>query len=152
MRDGYATLLARAKANAPDAHIDGILVARQLSGVECILGITRDPVFGPIAVFGLGGVFVEVMKDVVMRRCPFGVDVAETMIRSIKGALLLMGARGRPTADIAALADMLSQLSVIASQADERLQSIDLNPVIAMAMGQGAFAVDAVIEIRSGNI
>ena len=152
VREGYATLLVRAKANAPDAHIDGILVARQLSGVECILGITRDPVFGPIAVFGLGGVFVEVMKDVVMRRCPFGIDVAETMIRSIKGAPLLMGARGQPKADIAALADMLSQLSVIASQADERLQSIDLNPVIARPQGQGAFAVDAVIEIRSGTI
>ena len=73
VRDGYDLLLARAKRAAPDARIEGVLVAKQLQGgVECILGIHRDPVFGPIAMFGLGGIFVEVMKDVVFRRCPFG--------------------------------------------------------------------------------
>ena len=97
VRDGYDLLLARAKRAAPTARIEGVLVAKQLQGgVECILGIHRDPVFGPIAMFGLGGIFVEVMKDVVFRRCPFGDDVAEQMIRSIKGAPLLLGARGRP--------------------------------------------------------
>ena len=97
VRDGYDLLIARAKRAAPTARIEGVLVAKQLQGgVECILGIHRDPVFGPIAMFGLGGIFVEVMKDVVFRRCPFGDDVAEQMIRSIKGAPLLLGARGRP--------------------------------------------------------
>ncbi|HUB13014.1 MAG TPA: acetate--CoA ligase family protein, partial [Acetobacteraceae bacterium] len=73
VRDGYDLLLARAKRAAPAARIEGVLVAKQLQGgVECILGIHRDPVFGPIAMFGLGGIFVEVMKDVVFRRCPFG--------------------------------------------------------------------------------
>ena len=90
-------------------------------GVECILGIHRDPVFGPIAMFGLGGIFVEVMKDVVFRRCPFGDDVAEQMIRSIKGAPLLLGARGRTKADIKALAHMLSRLSAFAAAAGPRL-------------------------------
>jgi acetate---CoA ligase (ADP-forming) len=146
---GFATLLARAKEKAPMAAIDGVLVARQLTGgIECILGITRDPVFGPIAVFGLGGIFVEVMQDVVMRRCPFGLDVAETMIRSIKGLGLLAGARGRAPSDISALADMLSRLSVVGAQAGPSLRAIDLNPVIVMPHGQGAFAVDAVIEMR----
>ena len=85
----------RAKAAAPAARIEGVLVAKQLKGgVECILGIHRDPVFGPMAMFGLGGIFVEILKDVVFRRCPFGEDVAEEMIRSIKGAPLLLGARG----------------------------------------------------------
>ena len=79
-------------------------------GVECILGIHRDPVFGPIAMFGLGGIFVEVMKDVVFRRCPFGDDVAEQMTVRSRRALLL-GARGRKPADIPALAHMLSRLS-----------------------------------------
>jgi len=116
--------------------------------VECILGIHRDPVFGPIAMFGLGGIFVEILKDVVFRRCPFGADVAEEMIRSIKGAPLLLGARGRQKADVKALADMLAKLSVFAHQAGESLQSIDLNPVFAMPEGAGAFAVDAVIEIK----
>jgi acetate---CoA ligase (ADP-forming) len=116
-------------------------------GVECILGIHRDPVFGPIAMFGLGGIFVEVMKDVVFRRAPFGTDVAEQMIRSIKGAPLLLGARGRKPVDINALATMLSRLSAFAVAAGDRLQSIDLNPVFAMPDGEGAFAVDAVIEV-----
>ncbi len=96
VREGFALLLDRAKTAAPSAKLDGVLVAKQLKGgVECILGIHRDPVFGPMAMFGLGGIFVEVLKDVVFRRCPFGADVAETMIRSIKGAPLLLGARGR---------------------------------------------------------
>jgi acetate---CoA ligase (ADP-forming) len=148
VRDGFATLIDRAKRAAPQARIEGVLVAKQLQGgVECILGIHRDPVFGPIAMFGLGGIFVEVMKDVVFRRAPFGVDVAEAMIRSIKGAPLLLGARGRQPTDIRALAEMLARLSVFAHQAGPKLQSIDLNPVFAMPEGQGAFAADAVIEV-----
>lgn len=148
VREGFALLLDRAAKAMPDARIEGVLVAKQMNGgVECIMGINRDPVFGPIAMFGLGGVFVEVLKDVVLRRCPFGPDVAEQMIRSIKGAPLLLGARGRPVADIAALAQALSQLSAFAVAAGPRLQSIDLNPVLAMPHGQGVYAVDAVIEV-----
>jgi acetate---CoA ligase (ADP-forming) len=148
VRDGYDLLLSRAKSAAPSARIEGVLVAKQLQGgVECILGIHRDPVFGPIAMFGLGGIFVEVMKDVVFRRCPFGDDVAEQMIRSIKGAPLLFGARGRPPVDIRALAHMLARLSAFAAAAGPKLASIDLNPVFAMPEGNGAFAADAVIEI-----
>ena len=148
VRSGFALLLERAKAAAPSARIDGVLVAKQLKGgVECILGIHRDPVFGPMAMFGLGGIFVEVLKDVVFHRCPFGTDTAEAMIRSIKGAPLLLGARGRQKADIAALADMLSRLSAFAVAAGDGLASVDLNPVFAMPEGEGAFAVDAVIEL-----
>ena len=152
VRAGFTTLMQRAKAAAPNAKVDGVLVAKQLKGgVECILGITRDPVFGPVAMFGLGGIFVEVMKDVVFRRAPFGPDVAEEMIRSINGAPLLMGARGRKPADIKALADMLSRLSAFAAAAGPDLASIDLNPVFAMPDGEGAFAVDAVIEVGDGH-
>ncbi len=148
VREGFATLLSRAKAAAPSARIEGVLVAKQLQGgVECILGIHRDPVFGPVAMFGLGGIFVEILKDVVFRRCPFGPDVAEEMIRSIKGAPLLLGARGRKKADVKALADTLSRLSAFAMAAGPKLQSIDLNPVFAMPEGEGAFAVDAVVEV-----
>lgn len=148
VRAGHALLLERAKAAAPNARIEGILVARQLKGgVECILGVHRDPVFGPMAMFGLGGIFVEILKDVVFRRCPFSSDTAEDMIRSIKGAPLLLGARGRQPADIKALAAMLSRLSAFAVAAGDRLQSVDLNPVFAMPEGQGAYAVDAVIEV-----
>ena len=98
VRDGYDLLLARAKRAAPDARIEGVLVAKQLQGgVECILGIHRDPVFGPIAMFGLGGIFVEVMKDVVFRRCPFGADVAEADDPLDQGRAAAAG-RARPAA------------------------------------------------------
>jgi acyl-CoA synthetase (NDP forming) len=148
VRDGFALLLDRAKTAAPTAKLDGVLVAKQLKGgVECILGIHRDPVFGPMAMFGLGGIFVEILKDVVFRRCPFGADVADQMIRSIKGAPLLLGARGRKPVDIKALAETLARLSAFAAASGPRLQSIDINPIFAMPEGEGAFAVDAVIEI-----
>lgn len=148
VREGHAALIGRAGKAAPGARIEGVLVARQLAGgVECILGIHRDPLFGPVAMFGLGGIFVEVLKDVVFRRCPFGEDVAMDMIRSIRGAPLLFGARGRPAADVQALAGMLARLSAFAHDAGPRLRSVDLNPVIALGQGQGAFAVDAVIEL-----
>ncbi len=146
VREGFVTLLSRAPAGA---RIEGVLVAKQISGVECILGIARDPVFGPVAAFGLGGIFVEILKDVVVRRCPFGVVEAEQMIRSIKGAPLLLGARGRPPVDIAALATMLARLSVFAHQSGPALQSIDLNPVFATP--EGAFAADAVLEIADAG-
>ena len=151
VRESFALLMQRGKTAAPNARLDGVLVAKQLKGgVECILGIHQDPVFGPVAMFGLGGIFVEILQDVVLHRCPFGPDVAEEMIRSIKGAPLLLGARGRPVADIQALAEMLSRLSAFAVASGPRLQSIDLNPVLAMPQGQGAFAVDAVIEVMQG--
>ncbi len=150
VRENFVLLMQRGQDAAPQARLDGVLVAKQLSGgVECILGVHRDPVFGPVALFGLGGIFVEVLQDVVLHRCPFGVDVAEQMIRSIKGAPLLLGARGTTPVDIQALAQMLSRLSVFAMEAGPRLQSIDLNPVFAMPAGQGAYAADAVIEINT---
>jgi acyl-CoA synthetase (NDP forming) len=146
---GFATLMARAKAAAPKARLAGVLVAKQiLDGTECILGIHRDPVFGPVAMFGLGGVFVEVLRDVALRLCPFGEAEALAMIRRIKGLPLLTGARGRPPADIAALARALARLSVFAHEAGPRLRAIDINPIVALPEGQGAFALDAVIELE----
>jgi len=146
VRAGFATLMDRARERAPEARIHGVLVAKQLDGgVECILGIHRDPVFGPVAMFGLGGIFVEILKDVALHRCPFGPEVAERMIRSIRAAPILLGARGRKPVDIGALAAMLSRLSQFAVQAGPRLVGIDLNPVLAMP--EGAYAVDAVIEL-----
>lgn len=150
VRAGYATLLARAKAATPSARINGVLVAKQLrGGVECILGIHRDPVFGPVAMFGLGGIFVEILRDVAFRRCPFGEAEAMDMISGIRGAPLLLGARGRPPADLGALARMLSRLSVFAHRAGPRLLSVELNPVLAMPDSGGAYALDAVLELEA---
>lgn len=152
VRHGFATLLERARHHAPAARIEGVLVAKQIKGaVEMALGIVRDPVFGPVAMVGLGGIFIEILKDVCLRRCPFDPAEAERMIRSLKGFPLLDGARGRPEADVAALARALSALSAFAVAAGPRLLSIDVNPMLVLPEGQGCFAADAVIELEGGK-
>ena len=152
VRAGYATLIARARQHAPAARLEGVLVAKQIKGaVEIALGIVRDPVFGPVAMVGLGGIFIEILKDVCLRRCPFDATEAERMIRSLKGAPLLDGARGRPKADVAALAQALSALSAFAVAAGPKLASIDVNPMLVLPEGQGCYAADAVIELDGGH-
>ncbi|MFN3449869.1 MAG: acetate--CoA ligase family protein [Roseococcus sp.] len=148
VREGFATLMARAAERAPGARLEGVLVAKQVKGaVEMALGLIRDPVFGPVAMVGLGGVFIEVLKDVAFRRCPFGVAEAEAMIRSLRGFPLLDGARGRPKADVAALAQALARLSAFGAAAGERLVSVDINPFFVLPAGEGGFAADAVLEL-----
>ncbi|MCX8132940.1 MAG: acetate--CoA ligase family protein [Roseococcus sp.] len=148
VRQGFATLMARAAERAPGARLEGVLVAKQVKGaVEMALGLFRDPVFGPVAMVGLGGIFIEVLKDVAFRRCPFGPAEAEAMIRSLKGFALLDGARGRPRADVRALAEALSRLSAFGAAAGERLVSVDVNPFFVLGEGEGGFAADAVLEL-----
>lgn len=150
VRAGFELLLTRAADQAPHARIEGVLVAKQMQGgVECLMGVQRDPVFGPMAVFGLGGIFVEVLNDVVLRRCPFDEREAERMVRSIRSAGVLTGLRNRPPADVPALARMLSRLSVFAHRAGDQLESIDLNPVLVLPMGEGAYALDALVQTRA---
>jgi acyl-CoA synthetase (NDP forming) len=150
VRQGYATLIDRAQTRAPGARITGVLLAQQVKGgVETILGVSRDPVFGPMVMFGLGGVFVEVLQDVTFRRAPFGRDEARRMIREVKGYAMLQGARGAPPADEDALVDALSGLSAYAASQGDGLESIDINPFIVLPRGQGAFAVDALVEART---
>ncbi len=148
VRQGFATLMARAAEHAPGARIEGALVAKQVTGaVEMALGLVRDPVFGPVAMVGLGGVFIEVLKDVAFRRCPFDAAEAERLVRSLKGFPLLDGARGRPKADVAALAAALAALSRFAVAAGPRLLSVDVNPLLVLP--EGAFAADAVVELST---
>jgi acyl-CoA synthetase (NDP forming) len=152
VREAHATLLARAAQHAPKARIEGVLIAKQINGgVEMALGVLRDPVFGPVAMVGLGGVFIEILKDVAFRRCPFNETEAEAMIRSLKGFPLLDGARGKPKADVKALAGALAALSRFAVAAGPRLASVDVNPMLVLPAGQGAFAADAVIEIEEAQ-
>lgn len=151
VREGVATLLARAARQAPEARIRGVLVARQVTGaVEMAMGVLRDPVFGPVAMVGLGGVFVEVLQDVAFRRCPFDAAEAERPVRSLRGFALLDGARGRPKADVAALARALAALSAFAVAAGPRLRSAEVNPLLVLPEGQGCLAADAAIELEAG--
>lgn len=151
VRAAYPEIVNAVASAAPQAQINGMIVARQLSGgVECLMGINRDPVFGPVAVFGLGGIFVELIDDVAIRPCPFDVETARDMILSIKASGILTGARGRDAVDLDALATMLSRLSGFAFAAGQGLRAIDLNPVLALP--DGAYALDAVIEIAPGDV
>lgn len=151
VRAGFALLLDRAKQHAPAARLDGVLVAKQVSGaVEMVLGAVRDPVFGPVVMAGLGGVFVEVFRDVAFRRCPVSLPEAEAMLRSLRGFPLLDGARGRPRADVPALAQALVALSQFAAAAGPRLASAEVNPMLVLPAGQGCLAADAVIELSPG--
>ena len=146
VRKAYGEILASARKAEPDARIDGILVAKMIGGgVETILGTFRDPTFGPVVMFGLGGIFAEALKDVTFRVAPFGVREAARMIRDIKGYSILEGARGAPPADIAALAKALSQLSIFAVANADRLESIDVNPFLVLEKGKGAVALDALL-------
>ena len=145
----YDTLVERGRRHKSDATIEGVVVAPMISaGIETILGVKRDPVFGPVVVFGLGGVFVEVLQDITRRLAPFGVTEAHEMIREVKGYPLLEGVRGGEVGDIQALAEALSCLSVFAHENQDRIDSIDINPFLVLPAGKGALAVDALIVPR----
>jgi acetate---CoA ligase (ADP-forming) len=146
---GHDTLLARAREHAPGAAIDGVLVAPMIQGgIETIIGIARDPVFGPVIMVGIGGTMVEVYRDVSLRLCPVGRDAARAMIRELRGFEMLDGARGRPKADIGALAEALVAVSAFAHARRDQIESIDINPLIALPEGQGVVVVDALIMPR----
>ena len=149
VRKAYAEIIANAQNSEPGARIDGVLVAKLIGGgVETILGTFRDPTFGPVVMFGLGGIFAEALKDVTFRVAPFGVREAARMIRDIQGYSILEGARGAPPADTAALAKALSQLSIFAIANADRSESIDVNPFLVLEKGKGAVALDAFLGPR----
>jgi acyl-CoA synthetase (NDP forming) len=142
----YDGLLNRVTKHSPDAQPRGVIVAPMIAGgVETILGVQVDPVFGPAVMFGLGGVFVEVFQDVVFRLAPIDRDEAMRMISGIKGARLLQGVRGRPMSDVDALADALVALSRFAAGHADTLASIDVNPFVVMPEGHGAVALDCIV-------
>jgi acyl-CoA synthetase (NDP forming) len=146
VREAMASMLESVRRQAPQAHIEGITLAPMVSGgVETIVGVFSDPSMGPMVMFGLGGVFVEVLKDVTFRVAPFDHSEALRMIREIRGFAMLEGVRGAPPSDIEALAQLLSQLSVFAASHAGQIESIDLNPVVVLEQGKGVLALDALI-------
>src|SRR5581483_8547574 len=115
---------------------------------ELLAGVVHDKVFGPLVAFGLGGVHVEILKDVAFRVTPLTDRDAAEMMRSIRGARLLDGYRGHPPADLPALEELLLRLSSLVEHVHD-IQHIDLNPVVAMAPGKGYVILDARIQVRS---
>ena len=117
-------------------------------GIEMTAGLINDPDFGPIVMVGLGGIFIEVLKDVAFCPAPLNKQDAIDMIDRLKGAQVLKGTRGQPPADIEALADVLVQLSQIGIDLKDQFSEADLNPVIVYPKGQGACVVDAFFAKR----
>ncbi|MDH5534901.1 MAG: acetate--CoA ligase family protein [Betaproteobacteria bacterium] len=145
----YEEILANARRYMPEAQIEGVLVQQMVKGgLEAILGVTNDALFGPAVMFGLGGIFAEVLKDVSFRLAPVTKAVAHDMIREIKGYPVLAGARGRAEADVDALADAIVRLSALAVDLEGEVAELDINPLFVMEKGAGVKAADALIRPR----
>ena len=143
-REAFGRMTESARRAVPEARIDGVLVSPMApEGVECILGAKVDPVFGPVVLFGLGGIFAEVMGDVAFRRAPFDEGVAREMIEQLRGAAVLRGARGQPGCDLDALARAIAGLSRFAAANADAIESVEMNPL--RARPDGCVGLDALI-------
>ena len=141
IRDGYNTIIKNAKNYKSDAEITGILVQEMApKGTEIIVGSTTDPTFGPTLMFGLGGIFVEILKDVSFRVAPIELVDAREMVDEIKARKILEGARGMPPVDKDTLADILHKTSKMLMECPE-IKELDMNPILAYP--DGARVVDA---------
>jgi len=141
VRAGYRKILENVKAKVPGAVIAGILVQEMApTSTEIIVGSTKDPTFGPTIMFGLGGIFVEILKDVSFRLAPITRTDAEEMIREIRSYKILEGARGMPKADQEAIVDILLKTSKMLMECPE-IKELDMNPVLVYE--KGAKIVDA---------
>lgn len=150
LREAYREVLKNAAERAPEAKINGVLVQPMLpKGVEVILGVNVDPQFGPMVLCGLGGVFVEVFKDVALYPAPLNKGEAMDMLRSLKGYKMLTGYRGGEKCDVDALADLMVQVSEYAVANRDTLCEMDLNPVFVYGEGKGVEIADAVIIKRN---
>ncbi|MDH3344798.1 MAG: acetate--CoA ligase family protein, partial [Desulfobacteraceae bacterium] len=135
VEDAYDDLLAAVHNNCPESRIDGVLVSKMAPpGMEVIVGMNRDPQFGPIILFGLGGIMVEIFQDVSLRLLPLTKNEAVSMIQEIKGYGLISGYRGRPAVDEHALAECLLTVARLAERSPDIIE-IDLNPVFAYPNG-----------------
>jgi acyl-CoA synthetase (NDP forming) len=142
VRTAAEAMKARLVAHNPKARIDGFLVQEMVDGLEMILGVRKDPQFGPFMLIGLGGVMVEVMRDVAIRLLPIEEDDAREMLRSLRGAPLLAKFRGRPARDTEAVVRAMTGLSRLFVDHRAWLSDLEINPLIVLAEGQGARAVD----------
>ncbi len=141
-------IVAAATQHAPDARIDGILLQEMARGLEVIIGAVNDPYFGPVVVFGLGGIHTELLHDVTQGFAPFDSAYAKQMVGAIKGSALLTGFRGQPPLDVDALADTLARVSLLIADHADRIAEIDVNPLFVRAAGQGVVAADALIVLK----
>ena len=140
----YEQILSNVKKNAPNAKIDGVMVSPMIKGgIECILGAKIDPVFGPIVMFGLGGIYAEVMKDIAFAEAPLSNEQAEKMILSLKGKDLFYGARGQSSTDIKSLIKVIVSLSNFIAANSDQVDQVEMNPLLVNE--KQIIALDALI-------
>jgi acetyltransferase len=150
-RNTYTSIIEQVLQIMPEARIKGIQVSKMiLSGEEVILGIKRDPSFGPIIMFGLGGIYVEVFKDVSFRVAPIDEIIADSMIKQIKSYKILNGIRGKAPRDIAAIRECLMRLSQLALDCPQ-IKELDINPLIILEEFKGCFVADARILLSTST-
>jgi acyl-CoA synthetase (NDP forming) len=144
----YETILKNVETIMPEATIEGISISEQVAqGVEVILGIKKDPSFGSVIMFGVGGIFVEIFKDVSFRVAPVQKDTAFEMINEIKASKLLLGTRGKKPADIDSIIESIVKLSHMAVD-NPNIKELDINPLIVLEQGKGCFIADAKIILK----
>lgn len=143
----YTQIISNVNKRMPEAKIDGIYIAKQIeNGTEVILGVKRDPSFGSVVMFGLGGIFVEIFRDVSFRVAPIDKKSAIDMIKEIQSSKMLMGARGRKVLDIDSIAEAIMRLSQLALECPQ-IKELDINPLIVLEEGKGCLVADAKIII-----
>jgi acetyl coenzyme A synthetase (ADP forming)-like protein len=149
LKEACVEMLDSVSHHAPSATIDGLLVQRMISGGrETIVGVSRDAVFGPLVMFGLGGIYVEALGDVVFRIAPLGPLDVHDMLKGIRGAAILQGVRGAPPVDFAALGEVVQRVAQLAIDHEE-IAELDINPLLALP--QGVQAVDARILLENSS-
>jgi acetyltransferase len=148
VQDAFDLMVYRAGRYVPGARIWGCQVQQMVKGGrEVLLGMSRDPQFGPLVAFGLGGIYVEALKDVAFRVAPFSRQEAEEMIREIRSFPLLEGVRGEPPADFEAMVDALLKISRLVTDFPEIVE-LDINPLMVFDEGRGAMAIDMRLVLR----
>jgi acetate---CoA ligase (ADP-forming) len=149
VRNAFNRIHEHVKARAPEAEIAGVLVQRMVpEAIEMILGIKRDPLFGPVIICGFGGIYVELLRDVAIGIPPLSREQAYGLVRRLRGWPLLTGIRGKSPADINALCESIVAISRLAVSVGEQLLALDINPLVVHPNDQGAVAVDALVHIR----
>jgi acetyltransferase len=149
LRSGYARLEHNLAKARPGAKLDRVLVAQQVTGgVELVLGVQRDPEVGPVLMFGSGGVLLELTKDVSFGAVPLPPWQAKAMIERTSAGQLLKGYRGSPACDEASVLAALLAIGRLAHDLGDELESIDINPFVALPAGEGAVALDALVVLR----
>jgi len=145
----YEEIIENAEKYDPKARINGVLVQEMIhGGTEVIVGMSQDPQFGPTIAFGLGGIFVEVLKDISLRVAPLTESDAELMVRETKGYQILRGLRGKNRSDIEAVVDVLMKISRLAVDWKDYISEIDINPLIVFNKGHGVNALDALVVLK----